>query len=170
MTGEILRLVAGGLLALICCYGGVLIKRYYADREKFYAEAEAFAAYLSSELGFRKTPLPTLICKFSEERKGAFSGVLKRFGAALSLGVAQDKAATDAADGAKLRAEEKKQLKEFLSALGKTALSDQLEGAGRAQSEFAAKKAKCAEESKRLGGMYFKLAVLIGIALIVLLA
>ena len=31
-------------------------------------------------------------------------------------------------------------------------------------------RAKCAEETKRLGGMYFKLAVLAGIALMVLLA
>lgn len=170
MTAEILRLVAGGLLALICCYGGVLIKRHYADREKFYAEAEAFATYLASELGFRKTPLPVLIEQFSEARKGAFAGVMKRFGAALSLGVAQDKAATEAAESAKLKADEKKQLKEFLSSLGKTTLADQLDGAERAKAEFAAKRTKCADESKKLGGMYFKLAVLIGIALIVVLA
>ena len=52
MTADILRLVAGGLLALICCYGGVLIRRHYIEREKFFADAEAFAAYLTSELGF----------------------------------------------------------------------------------------------------------------------
>ena len=96
MTAEILRLVAGGLLALICCYGGVLIKRHYADREKFYTEAEAFAAYLSSELGFRKTPLPALIAQFAEDRKGSFAAMIKRFGAGLSLGAAQDKAAAEA--------------------------------------------------------------------------
>ncbi len=170
MTADILRLIAGGLLAMICCYGGVLIRRHYAEREKFYTDAEAFAAYLASELGFRKTPLPTLISSFAEGRKGGFSAVLTRFCAGLSVGTEQTSAATSATEVAKLRAEEKKQLEGFLSSLGRTPLADQSESAEHMRGEFAAKRAKCAEESKRLGGMYFKLAVLTGIALLVMLA
>ena len=170
MTADILRLVAGGLLALICCYGGVLIRRHYIEREKFFADAEAFAAYLTSELGFRKTPLNAAIAGFAEGRKGAFAGVLQRFSAALALGGMQDDAAASAAESAKLKPDEKKKLREFLSALGTTPLSDQLAAAGRWKEDFGARRAKCAEESRRLGGMYFKLAVLLGIALIVMLA
>lgn len=170
MTADILRLIAGGLLALICCYAGVLIKRHYADRERFYTDAEAFAAYVGAELGFRKTPLPAVIGGFTEGKKGAFAEMLKKFGAGLSLGGVQDGAARSAAENARLKPDEKKKLCEFLSSLGKTALSDQLEGAAYWKNEFAAKRAKCAEETKRLGGMYFKLAVLAGIALMVLLA
>ena len=54
--------------------------------------------------------------------------------------------------------------------LGRTALDDQLSSASHWKEVFAAKRSKCAEETKRLGGMYFKLAVLLGIALIVLVA
>lgn len=169
-VADILRLIAGGLLALICCYGGILIKRHYAEREKFYRDAEAFAGYLISEVGFRKTSLPAVITQFAEGKKGAFARTLTAFAAALSLGTPQERAASDAAEGAKLRADEKRELKEFFASLGKTALADQLGGAGRAQAAFAARRARCAEETVRLGGMYFKLAVLLGIALIVMLA
>ena len=96
--------------------------------------------------------------------------MLTRFCAGLSVGTEQTSAATSATEGAKLRAEEKKQLEGFLSSLGRTPLADQTESAEHMRGEFAAKRAKCAEESKRLGGMYFKLAVLTGIALLVMLA
>ena len=149
MTADILRLVAGGLLALVCCYAGVLIKRHYADRE---------------------TTLPVLIAGFSEGKKGAFPEMLGRFAGALSLAGGQQGAAVSAADSLKLKPDEKKEMKEFLSALGRTALDDQLSSASHWKEVFAAKRSKCAEETKRLGGMYFKLAVLLGIALIVLVA
>lgn len=170
MTADILRLIAGGLLALVCCYGGVLVRRHYAEREKFYADAEAFAARLVSELGFAKTPLPVIIAGFAEGKKGAFAEMLGRFAASLSLAGEREKAASSAADALKLKTEEKKEMKEFLSALGKTSLADQLDAAAHWKETFGGKRAKCAEETKRLGGMYFKLAVLLGIALIVVLA
>lgn len=167
---DVLRLIAGGLLGLLCCYGGILVKRYYADREKFYRDAEQFAAVLSGEIGFKKTPLPAVISRFTEGKTGGFCKVLTAFSAKLSAGVQQSAAAREEAEHARLKKEEKKQLADFLSVLGTTALGDQLDGLRRAREEFGSKRAKCAEESKRLGGMYFKLAVLIGIALIVILA
>lgn len=47
---EILRLVAGGLLALIACYIGVLIKRRYAKRVTFFKSACEFSSCLATEL------------------------------------------------------------------------------------------------------------------------
>lgn len=170
MGVDFARLVAGGLLALICCYGGLLVKRHYAEREKFYRDAEAFAVRLKSEIASRKTPLPNIISEFCEGRKGEFVGCIAAFGQRLRAGAAQEKAAREEAEKTRLRKEEKKQFADFLSALGKTALREQLSEIARATEEFAAKRVACAEESKRLGGMYFKLAVLVGIALIVILA
>ena len=167
---DILRLIAGGLLGLLCCYGGVLIKRYYADREKVYRDAEQFTAELISEIGFKKTPLPVVIAQFAEGKSGKFCKTLSAFGNKLGAGVPQDKAAAEEAESVHLRKDEKKRLKEFLEGLGKTSLGDQMNVLKRAREEFAAKRDKCAEETKRLGGMYFKLAVLVGIALIVILA
>ena len=164
------RLIAGGLLALICCYGGLLVKRHYAERERFYRDAEAFAARLKSEIASRKTPLPTIISEFCEGRKGEFARRVSAFGEKLRGGAAQDGAAKEEAEETHLRKDEKKQFADFLAALGKTALREQIAEIARAEGEFAAKRASCAEESKRLGGMYFKLAVLLGIALIVMLA
>lgn len=55
---EILRLVAGGLLALIACYIGVLIKRRYAKRVTFFKSACEFSSCLATELSLKKTPMP----------------------------------------------------------------------------------------------------------------
>lgn len=170
MKAEILRLIAGGLLGLLCCYGGVIIRRHYADREKFFGDAEQFALQLKRELGFRKTPLPDIIAAFSETTKGQFSKMLESFSRRLAAGVPQSEAARAEAEETKMKPADKLLVREFLSSLGKTALPDQLEAVQRAQESFAARRAVCAEETKRLGGMYFKLAVLLGIALIVLLA
>lgn len=51
---EILRLVAGGLLALIACYIGVLIKRRYAKRVTFFKSACEFSSCLATELSLKK--------------------------------------------------------------------------------------------------------------------
>ena len=159
MAVDFARLVAGGLLALICCYGGLLIKRHYAEREKFYRDAEAFAARLKSE-----------ISEFCAGRKGEFARRVGAFGEKLRAGAPQNRAAVEEAEDTHLRKDEKKQFADFLSALGKTALREQVAEIARAEGEFASKRVACAEESRRLGGMYFKLAVLVGIALIVMLA
>lgn len=165
---DVLRLIAGGLLALICCYAGVLIKKHYKEREQFYRDAKDFTVHLASDLSFKKTPLPVSVDSFSAGKKGAFCKLLGDFIAGLRSGggLKQD---IDV-HGVKLKPDEKKQLVEFFGDLGKTSLSDQLDVIGRAEKSFEQKRAKCAEESVRLGGMYFKLAVLLGIALIVILA
>ena len=170
MTADVIRLIAGGLIALVCCYVGVLIKRHYAEREKFFAEAEEFASALASELGFRKTPVPVFISRFREGRKGGFPDALGRFATGLALGKDRSEAAECALDGAGLGREEKKQMKDFFSALGSTTLSDQLSAAAHWRETFAGERAKRAADTKRLGGMYFKLAVLLGIAVLIALA
>lgn len=166
---DILRLIAGGLLALICCYIGVLIKRRYMDREKFYRDAADFVSFLSSELSFKKTPIVTALKNFAAGRKGAFIKFLDDFSVSLKRGDGFEKMCAEI-DIPPLKKEEKKSLLSFFSELGRTSLDDQLSAISRAATEFGAKQKKCLDESKKLGGMYFKLLVLFGIALIIILA
>ncbi|MEG2274720.1 MAG: stage III sporulation protein AB [Clostridia bacterium] len=166
---EILRLLAGGLLALCCCYIGIVIKRHYVEREKFYLAALEFATLLSSELSFKKTPFPKVVETFSFGRKGVFVSAVNEYVVELQKGATFEKMLADI-NIPRLKNEEKKSLISFFSELGKTSLDDQLGLIARASKEFEIKHKKCEEESRKLGGMYFKLAVLLGIAIIVILA
>lgn len=171
MSTDIARLIAGGILGLISCYIGLLVKRHYAARERFYRDAEAFAAFLGSEVGLHKTPLPELIDNFAEGRKGEFAERMRAFGSRLAGGAGRERAAHETAEETTgLRREEKKEFATFLRSLGGAEFRTQLEEAARAEKMFAEKRAVTAEQSVRLGGMWFKLAVLVGIALIVLFA
>ncbi len=166
MSGT-LRLVAGGLLALLCCYVGVLIKRRYRHKEEFYKSACDFATYLSSEIGFKKTPIPEIAEKFSKGKSGAFESFLKDVVDRLKRG---EKVTCDNTELARFKTEEKEEMLDFLGSLGKTELKDQLALAARFAARMQERHKKCEEDSKRLGGMYFKLCVLLGLAIILILA
>ncbi len=164
MSG-ILRLIAGGLLALIACYIGILIRRKYREREKFYASAAEYARYIKSELSCAKTPLPTIAERFSCGRKEEFTRVLAACMAAQRRG---EKSVP--IDIHILKANEREEALAFLMGQGRVDLSEQMALADRYAAEFELKRSRCEQESKKLGGMYFKLCVLLGLAIILILA
>lgn len=166
---DILRLIAGGLLALICCYIGLLIKRRYRDRVAFYKSASEYARLMASELALNKTPIPTVAEKFAAGRSGEFERVLlecvrlTREGKSYSFAV-------ENVNIAKLKTDEKKEVLSFLCGGGKNALNDQLAFVNYHKEIFEQKLKKCENENKKMGGMYFKLFVLLGIAIMLILA
>ncbi len=164
---EILRLIAGGLLALIACYFGLLIKRRYKSRAEYYKSACEFVKCVATELSMKKTPMPDIAENFLKGRNGDFEKTVETW---LDLARKGKTFAYENATVSFLKNEEKKQIADFFSALGKTALDDQLSHAGYYENVFEAKRAKCEDESKKLGGMYFKLCVLLGIAIMLILA
>lgn len=166
---DVLRLIAGGLLALICCYIGVLIKRRYRDRAVFYRSACEFARFMASELTLNKTPIPEIAKKFALGRSGEFEKTLSQCTELSCQGKSLEYALANVS-AAKLKADEKKEMIAFLCGSGKSALNDQLTFVSYHRELFEQKQKKCEEESKKLGGMYFKLCVLLGIAILLLLA
>lgn len=166
---EIARLIAGGLFALICSYIGLQIKGKYRARETFYTDASEFVSRLASELNYKKTVLPEIISSFTLGRKGALATLLGDYSAEMRSKGKFERNPTEW-EIAHLKLEEKKELLSFLTALGQTGLSDQLALAERYGSLFEMKRQKAVDETKRLGGMYFKLLVLLGLAVLVILA
>lgn len=165
MKSEILRLIAGGLLALICCYIGLLIKRRYASRVTFFKSASAFCIMLSDELSMRKTPIPAVVSKFTAGRKGVFEDLLCEWAQNAKLGKNSD------FDKYKLlKNDETKDVATFLDTLGKTDLRDQIAHVKHYKEAFDRKTTECETQSKKQGSMYFKLCVLLGIAIILILA
>ena len=75
----ILRIVAGGLVAIVCAYVGVLIKRRYKLREQFFADVADYLAFFEKELTFCKTPVPEVNAKFLKRGCGEFRNYLSAF-------------------------------------------------------------------------------------------
>lgn len=166
---DALKLAAGGLMALASCYIGVLIRRRYRDRETFYKSASEYASALKTELSYKKTPIPIATAAFLQGRKGKFETALANCMQLHSEG--KDSAyAFDKIEMTGIKTQERKEVLDFVFSLGKSALADQLALIGRAEEKFIQKQRQCADDSKRLGGMYFKLFVLLGLAIILILA
>lgn len=166
---DVLRLIAGGLLALICCYIGLLIRRRYRDRVTFYKSACEYVRDMSSELTLNKTPIPDIARKFVAGRNGEFERALSECTALAREGKSFEYVLENV-NIARLKENEKKEIIAFLCGSGKSALNDQMAFVTYHRNIFEQKLKKCEEDSKKLGGMYFKLCVLLGIAILLILA
>ena len=162
---NILRLVAGGLLALICCYIGILIKRRYKEREGVYKSALEYARVLKFELSAKKTPIPDIVAEFCRGRTGEFESALLKCVGCMSKG-----GGTGDIEIKCLKAAECKELLGYLKSFGGSALEEQLSLADRLAGFAADRAAECEKDTKRLGNMYFRLLVLLGLAIILILA
>ncbi len=159
MSGDIARLIAGGLLGLISCYVGLLIKRRYKSREEFYKTATEFCAVLHDELLSKKTPIPDICKRFLQGRNGDFEGMIVNW-----------QAGKTEANSKLLKRAECAEINTFLSALGQTHLKEQLAHIERYQKRFESKSAQCEEQSRKMGNMYFKLFALLALAIILILS
>lgn len=162
---DILRIIGGGLLALIACYIGVLVKRRYRQRYLFYKSASEFARSLHSELSTLKTPVPEVVKTFLKSHNGDFENMLEKW---LQTSLTYDKQNEEIYDISLLKEDEKRQMQAFLSSLGKSVLSEQIAHINSFQKAFDEKMSECDAESKKLGNMYFKLCVLIGLAVLLI--
>lgn len=160
---DILRMVGGGLLALICCYIGLLIKRRYKSREGFYDRAVAFCKVLSSEISLAKATIPDIVDGFATTNC-EFDKLLKE-----NIALLKNSDALRVKTSI-LRQDESREMTTFFSSLGKSAYKEQLSIINEYKKRFEDKLNICAKESKQLGSMYFKLSVLLGLALILIIA
>jgi len=157
---DILRLVAGGLIAIACTYIGLVIKRRYKARAEFFCEAKEYFVFFERELVYNKTPVPKINDEFSRDRSGEFVKFLLQ----------SRSGETEKREPYFLKKEETNRLKTALSGLGKSGYEEQQKYVARWKSEMTELSDKAAADNKKYGGMYFKLCVLLGIAVVILLA
>lgn len=162
---DILKIIGGGLLALVACYIGVLIKRRYRQRYEFFKSASEFVRRLEGELSTLKTPVPTVAKEFLKSKKGEFESMLEKW---LNASMAFGKNTQDIFDISLLKDEEIRQVSAFFLPLGKSVLNEQIAHIKSFQKLFDERRDECDKESKKLGNMYFKLCVLIGLALLLI--
>lgn len=162
-----LRVLAGGLLCVGAAAGGVLIRRHYNDKAALAGEIAAFISALKNKIKFLKTPLLDATSEFisqKEGKKSRFCDILKSFKEAKASGKPFQP------DTGLLSAEDKTELENFFASIGKSNVEITVENLKYFESYFLNSFEKRKEEAKRLGGMYFKLMTLLGIALMIIVA
>lgn len=157
---EVLRLVAGGLLAIASSYVGLIVKRRYKKRAEFFEQAKEYFVFFEKEMFYNKTPVPKINEEYERTSSDEFAEFLK----------ACFEGANDKKDKYFLKKEESERLRGALSGLGKSGYEEQKKYVARWKDEMTAFAEKTAAENKKYGGMYFKLCVLLGIAIVIVLA
>jgi stage III sporulation protein AB len=165
---DILRVIAGGILALISAYIGLLIKRGYSEKVQFYKGIVEFLGELRMDLAIMQTPLTQFVDNFVAGRKGKSVDLLKEYVADL-----KDKGRfvrdLERWDCAHLSRVEKEEVLHLFQSLGKTDLKEQKALVDNYERGMQDRQKKAADNLKKKGSTYFKLLVLLGIAIMVVL-
>ncbi len=160
-----LRLFAGVLLAVGSSLIGLALKRHYRQRDEIYSSACEFLQMLKLEIETLKTPVGVVVDEFCSQQS-LFSNVLK---SSFENYIKKNKPVVlERTMLAQLNLAERKELEKFLNSVGKLPLRQQLSELDKWTFKFSACQKKTAEESKRLGSMYLKLCVLLGVALMII--
>ncbi len=165
---EVLPVIAGGILAVISSYVGLLVKRGYKDKVVFYKDMVSFTESFKRDMSFLKTPLLDFCSSYLKDKKSKVAELLGEYTTELRL---KGKFERDSSkwDFAHLSREEKEELILFFNTLGKTSYNEQQSFLDKSESIFLSRVKKCEDDYKKKGNMYFKLFVLLGIALMVIL-
>lgn len=110
--------------------------------------------------------MPKIASKFLQGREGEFESCVECW---INLAKRGGVYAFENANVSILKTDEKNSLRPFFCTR-KTDLKDQLSHVGYYKNVFEQKQKVCEDESKKLGNTYFKLCVLAGIAIMLILA
>ena len=156
-------------LTLIGLFGfiGYSISLNYIKRKKFYCELSIFCNSLKSEIGYSQTRLEELITKHLKDLKNAeLSSMLENYLLAIKNNDLSFKIFTNIGI---LTEREKETLLSFFKSLGRLDANNQLQNIEKFLNFIEVDYASACEESKRLGGLYTKIGVIIGAVLALIL-
>lgn len=160
-----LTLIAGAMLCVGCSYLGAAVKHIYKIRRDFYKDFLQLLALLKSEISYLKTPLKTIIENFIEGRKGLIVEVLQSYINFLDGG---QRTAVGFIKSVYVKKDEMKIITVFLEAIGKNDIKQELALIGATEEKVKQLLSKAEDDYIKLGGMYFKLLVLGGVALMLI--
>lgn len=157
-----LRLALALALFALSAYFGVHYKKRCSLRAAFYSDLYDFAIFLSEQIAYSKTPLPTIFRDFALGKTGAFSELINAYSIELAGGTPEEYKLKF------LNEAEKNEALVFFRGLGKADAERELAKLGENKQRIKSKKEITESEVKSKGKLYFKLAVIIGIALMII--
>jgi stage III sporulation protein AB len=164
-----LSIIIAGALFAACLYGGAAVRAYYKSRSVYFASLHDFASVFIDEISYLKTPVPKVIAAFSPDKKTELTAHLQKYKDALEADViVSEERIAKMLSTIHLKKSEKTKIAAFLYNLGKSDASSQVASIKHHLTAFAKQKEKTAEDFRVLGNLYYKLAILLGIALMII--
>ena len=166
-----ISLISGGLLFIASLYLGVGIRAYHRTRKRFYEELLTFNRILGEEISYLKTPVKQIVKDFITDKKGELSVMLAKFLDVMETEViyTADKIAQDIKTPYVTK-EECRLIGEYFCALGKSDAATQMLTIKHYGIKFEEIFKKAREEAQTTGELAYKLGILIGIGLMIIVA
>lgn len=131
-----------------CVCIGFEIKKFFADRLKFYESMMAFCEYAKQQISFYGTTKDKILeCGKSEILANVFDGIDNRL----------------------LSSAENQKVQEFINSIGRYDSQNEIQNIEFYKTYFAQQVKCCQSEMSKKGGLSLKLSILVGILLCILL-
>lgn len=157
------KLIAGALLFTASAAFGVGIKKLFRERLKTFEEFRAFTDYAEREIKCMKTPVNELAATFAKGSKGVCRASLEKYSDGLKFGYKSAEEVLEKTRSVYLSKGDNLLIASFLYGLGRNDFDAEIANIERYKSVFEEKKRVYELELKKNGDMYYKLFVLLGI-------
>ncbi|MDR2047007.1 MAG: stage III sporulation protein AB [Clostridiales bacterium] len=166
-----LSVIAGALLFLGSLYGGVSIRHYYKTRARYFEELNNLCNLLIDEIIHLKTPLLKILKNFTSMKKDEFSKHTDAFAELLRREVLADRESVlKILDCAYLKKDERIIVADFFMILGRSHSDSQEANIKHYRNKFLEAGGKAEEAYRVKGNLAYKLGILLGIALMIIVA
>ncbi len=164
-----LKLAIGGILCFISAYLGIIGKSYYDKRYRYLSDFNDFLLLLIDGISYAKDRLPEITKKYIASSKGEFSRNLNNYIVVIESTQEKEKI-SKCFDSKYLKKIDKAYLSEFFTALGKFDYDTQLSRLNLCKAEMEKTLIKAEKDCKSTGNLLSKLGLLLGIAIMIILA
>lgn len=147
-----------------CSYLGVAVKRVYRTRVEFYGDVLTFLSLAASEIGYLKTPILKLLERFTPKNRHT-AEIFEKIVSALSDNC-RERILT--IKSLYVKRVELNELSNYFMHAGKSELKEELNLIKALEEKVKSYHKQAIEDSKRLGDLYFKLLVLLGVTLLLI--
>lgn len=165
-----LDIVIGGVLCFISTYLGIIGKMYFDKRYKFVVDFVDFLINLNDNMSYSKDNLPQIIDRYTEQNKGDLCRILSQYKSLLTKGSVNTEEINKVFNYKYLKKGERSLITEFFASLGKIDYDTQLSRLNLTKAQAEKLREKAEKESKSTGAMLSKLGLLLGIAIMILMA
>lgn len=165
-----LDLVFGGVLCFICTYVGITVKQYYDKRYVYLKDFKEFVLSLEDNLTYAKDDVTVVADRYLLNAKGAFAKSLEEYSESVKQGGKSDEAVNRIFSVKYLKKGERDYIRDFFRTLGTLDYDSQLARTKLTLKESEHLEEKALKDSKTTGTLFSKLGLLIGIAVMIILA
>lgn len=159
-----LTIIAGSMLFIASSYIGMQVKRHYAKRKQYIADLLEFIEHYENQISYLKTPLNEIIAKYCDNKKGEIVKMLHRLIEYLN----NKKLGEETLQSSLLSRGENQAIMSYFLAIGASNMANELNKIKSIKGVIISMLGKSREQYNKNGLLAYKLGVLIGIALMLI--